>query len=114
MAVVPRNSDVSLYPRHPCRFYRNSSSKNVQGGQLFQYGHGCPWFYAAAMFLLCKNSRPRIDMDVNAEPPWMAVVPRDSDVLSFAQNSSSKNVQGSTFLDNFHPTDSFFAVMSFL
>ena len=31
----------------------------------FQNGQGCPWFYAVAMFLRSKNSRSKIDKEVN-------------------------------------------------
>ena len=31
----------------------------------FQNGQGCPWFYAVAMFLHSKNSRSKIDKEVN-------------------------------------------------
>ena len=33
--------------------------------RLFQNGHGCLWFYAAAMFLQRKNSRPEVYTDVH-------------------------------------------------
>ena len=33
--------------------------------RLFQNGQGCPWFYAAAMFLQRKNSRPEVYTDVH-------------------------------------------------
>ena len=42
----------------------NSQPKN-EHGCTFQNGHGCPGFYAAAMFLLSKNSRPEVYTDVH-------------------------------------------------
>ena len=33
--------------------------------RLFQNGQGCPWFHAVATFLPSKNSRSKIDKEVN-------------------------------------------------
>ena len=88
--VVPRSSDVfapqKLASRsvHGCtlldRLFQKAYGKCVfKSGSgvciyfvlhknkylTFQNGQGCPWFYAAAMFLRSKNSRSKIDKEVN-------------------------------------------------
>jgi len=37
----------------------------AKGKQTYQYRHGWRWFYVAAMFLHSKNSRSKIDKEVN-------------------------------------------------
>ena len=90
MSVVPRRSDVfapqKLASRsvHGCtlldRLFQKAYGEYAfkSGGGVciyfvlhknkyltFQNGQGCPWFYAVAMFLRSKNSRSKIDKEVN-------------------------------------------------
>ena len=68
-----RQNYTSLYS-FDCEFRRcrNSLLFNTSGiraaaekSSTYQNGHGCPWFYAAAMFLQRKNSRPEVYTDVH-------------------------------------------------
>ena len=84
MSVVPHSSDVFCFAKNS----RQRIDKDVHSEAAriplvpselmfsrasnapFPNGQGCPWFHTEAMFFAsAKNSRPRIDKDVNS---WTA------------------------------------------
>ena len=59
------NQKRVLYKTRLFPAYTEVCREKVYTDVHFQNGHGRPWFYAAAMFLQRKNSRPEVYTDVH-------------------------------------------------
>ena len=63
----PPSTLLEIYGASTASLLFNTSGIRAaaEKSSTYQNGHGCPWFYAAAMFLQRKNSRPEVYTDVH-------------------------------------------------
>ena len=67
MGISPPPYLLKIYGASTASLLFNTSGIRAaaEKSSTYQNGHGCPWFYAAAMFLQRKNSRPEVYTDVH-------------------------------------------------
>ena len=64
-------TDAAGIKQKRCFDVRQNSPSKIYKDVHSEKRHGCRWYYTAAMFFAsAKNSRPRIDKDVNSWTAW--------------------------------------------